>query len=737
MRQLPDGSFEKNPLGRFTPRRVIVLSVDTTCVAAGDVNGDGRPDFVFWERTQEGSNPDKLVLGLNQSGLEFSYRILPTPSLQSMAFALGDFDQDGCDDLAWSGCGTDAYFGVLRGSPDGWMSAVPMAPDLDPVAGGGIAWADMNSDGTLDLLASGRKRDSAITSPTLLNADRGFYKDQLYLLHYDNGYFVESGFNLTGVTGCHRGALLAPLDIDGDGDLDLFSSGYRGPMRTNGGSDMNDELFFSAFYENNFDRFALTRSTNSPPTAPTAFSATPSANQVHFEWSGAGDAETAPAGLRYQLQVGTTSGGCDLLSKTLDPQNGGLLQKSGAVLSDVSAGTMYWRVRTLDASSAGSPWSAQQTVSVPAALVQSRVRIASAEGGTCTPGVGETLVDSGGSLLLTADPAAGWQFDGWLVNDVLMSSDPYALSPSQQWVDVVPQFSEKAGTTPEVGEWSRHVVPNDLWYTFGFNSFAAVALNGHLYCFPGYGEDQTWRTSNGASWQRENFMSGITLPHADAVAWNSKIWLIADATVYSATQAANGSLSWSTKTTSAPWGATHMELAVFGGKLWAINGYYSGSVGSVWSSTDGINWSQEADAPWPNHPYKRLVVAGDTLLAIISASSFGTSPGEVWGSTDGVNWTQRCAATPWEHNGSNNPADCFISATWFDGVIHVVGKENNHFVSADVGVSWVKVHPTGSESSHFTTTCLNGCETVVFDDELYLIGWDADEITWQGGYFYK
>lgn len=738
MRQLPDGRFEKNPLGRFTPNIILSLGVDTTCVAAGDVNGDGRPDFVFWEK----GTPDRLVLGINQGGLEFSYRILPVPSLQSMAFALGDFDQDGCDDLAWSGCSGGAAFGVLRGSGSGWMSAVPMAPDVDPVGGGGIAWADMNSDGTLDLLVSGRENDSSMTSPTLEDADRGFYKNQFYLLHYENGYFSESGFNLTGVTGSHRGGLLTPLDIDGDGDLDLFSSGYRGPMRSNGGSDINEDLFFSAFYENNFDRFALTRSTNTPPTAPTVFSATPSTNQVLFEWSGATDAETAPAGLRYQLQVGTTSGGCDLISKALDPQNSGLLQKSGAVLNDVPAGTLYWRVRTIDAASARSPWSAERTVSVSTALAKSRVRIASAEGGTCSPGPGEHLVDSGGSLLLTADPAAGWQFDSWLINGLSVSNDPYALSPAQQWVDVVPQFSEKAGAAPEVGEWSRHIAPSDMWYSLDLSDFAAVALNGYLYCFPGNGGDQTWRTSDGQNWQHNNFMGQewFNLPYDDAVAWNNKIWLVDQATVYSATQAGNGSLSWSTETSSAPWGATHMEVAVFNGKLWAINGYNefnSSSAGSVWSSTDGISWTQETAAPWPNYPYKRLVVAGDTLLTIISTSTRGTSPGEVWGTSDGTNWTQRCAATPWEHSGSSWLSECFIAATWFDGAIHVVGKENNHFVSTDQGVSWVKVHPTGSETSHFTAASAAACELVEFEDELYLIGGEFDEIDGLGGVFWK
>ena len=92
MRQLPDGSFEKRPLGRFTPNPVAALSIDTTSVACGDVNGDGLPDFVFWEGARSGVFTEKLVLGINTGNFTFSYRGLPVPDgLASVAFALADF----------------------------------------------------------------------------------------------------------------------------------------------------------------------------------------------------------------------------------------------------------------------------------------------------------------------------------------------------------------------------------------------------------------------------------------------------------------------------------------------------------------------------------------------------------------------------------------------------------------------------------------------------------------------
>lgn len=749
LRQLPDGSFETRPLGRFTPRNIVTLGVDTTATAAGDVNGDGLPDFVFWEE-DPATSVTRLILGLNQGNLTFTFHPLPVPErLQSVSFAFGDFDLDGCDDLAWSGLTyppdslnrREARFGILRGSPDGWMQPVPAAPDLPPVAGGHLTWADLNHDGAPDLLLTGRQVDSTLTGPTPEDADKGLYGNRFYFLRYKDGYFVESGFNLTGVTGSHRSALLAPLDMDGDGDLDLFSAGYRGPMSSSSGSDIHEDLYASALYENRFADFALSQSANTAPTAPLSFGTAVSENQVIFTWSGASDAETAPSGLRYILQAGTAPGTGDLLSGTVDPQNTGLLHRSGTRLHDLPAGTLHWRVRTVDPSGALSPWSPGQTLTVPAAQTRLRVRIAPASGGTTTPAPGEHLLAPGASLPLTARPAAGWQFDGWQVNDFLLSTDTsYTLTPSQAWTEVEPLFSEKTTAAPEIGEWVQQIVPYDLWYTFGFMDYAAVTLNGHLYCFPGYGSaSQTWRTTDTQNWIRNDFMGQewFTLPYADAVAWNNHIWLVADATVYRATQAGDGSLTWDTLTTSAPWSSTHMEVIAFNNKLWAIHGTQSASAGSVWSSTDGITWTWEATAPWSNRPYKRLVIADDTLLVITSPSYFGTDPGEVWGSTDGVTWTRHNAAAPWEHDGSNQLSSCYLAAAAFDGAVHVTGRDNTHFVSTDKGVSWVKVHPTGTETSHFSSASAYGSELVVFNNSLYLLGYEEDEVNWQGSIIWR
>jgi len=576
--QLPDGTFEERAFGREIPRNA--YGVDATGVAVGDVNGDGWPDFVFWDHDDSGYGTNNLLLALNTGDLDFEFRALPVPAdLDGVALAFGDFNNDGCDDLAWSGGNSpdyvsrESHFGVLQGAPNGWMRAVPMEPGLAPVIGGNLAWGDLNHDGALDLLVAGREVDfGSTTGSTLEEANLGFYLNRLYFLSYENGYFVESSYALTGVSGSTRSTLLAPLDVDGDGDLDLFSAGYRGKTSETALSAVNEALCRSSVFLNSFDSFSGSHKVNTPPVAPTQFVATPATNQITFSWSGATDAETPADGLRYHLQVGTTPGGSDVLSGTTGP-----LSRATAVLTDVPAGTLYWRVRTADAASALSPWSSNQTVSMPTHLVQRRVTVARSSGGLTTPAAGAHLVNAGSSLEVSAQAAAGYQLKEWLVNGTPRSGNPLVLTPSEAWTEVEPVFEVKS-STPEVNDWEQRTFDAGSYFPahkWGSSEFATVALDGYLYMFPGYGESMSvWRSSDGASWVPGHFMgnSGFTLPYAQATVWDGRIWLRAGKSVYSATQGANGSLSWTTETTGAPWSSDlqYAGFTGFAGKLWFV-----------------------------------------------------------------------------------------------------------------------------------------------------------------------
>ncbi|MEJ0091397.1 MAG: hypothetical protein WDM80_16840 [Limisphaerales bacterium] len=90
---------------------------------------------------------------------------------------------------------------------------------------------------------------------------------------------------------------------------------------------------------------------------------------VRFSWSAASDAQnTNAAGLSYNLRVGTTPGGVDVMSPAADPVTGqrrilemGNTQMGLTGLLRVGPGRYYWSVQAIDEGLAGGPFAAEQS----------------------------------------------------------------------------------------------------------------------------------------------------------------------------------------------------------------------------------------------------------------------------------------------------------------------------------------------------------------------------------------
>ncbi|MEK0189505.1 hypothetical protein, partial [Microcoleus anatoxicus] len=107
---------------------------------------------------------------------------------------------------------------------------------------------------------------------------------------------------------------------------------------------------------------------NTPPTAPTGLSALPFGRNVTFNWNKATDAQTPANGLSYNLRVGTTPGGSDILAPmSLNDGTrqvvalGNANQNTQWQLKDLSPGTYYWSVQAIDTAWAGSPFATEGT----------------------------------------------------------------------------------------------------------------------------------------------------------------------------------------------------------------------------------------------------------------------------------------------------------------------------------------------------------------------------------------
>lgn len=199
-------------------------------VAAGDVNGDGKPDIVVVNACgstsfslPNGCPTDSTVAVLlgNGDGTFQSATIYDTGGFDGQSVVIADVNGDGKPDLllvnrcgSSSTCASDGMVAVLLGNGDGTFQAA-VNYDTGSQQSQMVAVGDVNGDGKPDLVAA---------NPCLLegggcaDVDGNFFGSVSILLGNGDGTFTLAS-NFYSGTDFTTAAALA--DLNNDGDLDI------------------------------------------------------------------------------------------------------------------------------------------------------------------------------------------------------------------------------------------------------------------------------------------------------------------------------------------------------------------------------------------------------------------------------------------------------------------------------------------------------------------------------------
>jgi hypothetical protein len=205
--------------------------------------------------------------------------------------------------------------------------------------------------------------------------------------------------------------------------------------------------------------------------------------------------------------------------------------------------------------------------------------------------------------------------------------------------------------------------------------------NGRL---PGHSaSNAVWSSPDGAKWTRETAAAGWSPRIAAAVVrFQGRIWILGGTENYyfgdarslknDVWHSADGR-HWTLATDHAGWSPrAYHQAVVHAGRIWVFGGgnYVPEYVGynDVWSSADGVNWTQESlAAPWPPRIWFSSVVYRGKMWVMGGWSKVPeTNWGDVWHSADGRAWTRLESGRTWKERHEHS-AWVFRDRIWVAG----------------------------------------------------------------------
>ena len=393
-----------NDYGNFTSGSPLTeLSISSS--DWGDYNNDGNLDILLTGIRSDQRRYSMIYLNSDGSFMDINAGL---EGIDQSSVAWGDYDNDGDLDILMTGYSSSGNISKIYRN-DG-SSFTDIGASLRAIADGSVAWGDYDNDGDLDILLGEyntvwiyRNDDSTFTENDLHITDSGSSVWGDYDNDGDLDILIASavGHNkiycndentFNDIDANIGGGVLGSAawgDFDNDGDLDILitdgiyrnddslfteivapldgsssSSASWGDYDIDGDLDiLLTDYNFSRIYRNN------NSTPNTPPDAPVNLSSTTSNTMVTLSWDTASDAQTPSPGLTYNLRIGTTPGGSEVMSPMAGRNGYRRVVQMGNVNHNLSwqiknlqpNTTYFWSVQAVDNSFAGGTWAEEET----------------------------------------------------------------------------------------------------------------------------------------------------------------------------------------------------------------------------------------------------------------------------------------------------------------------------------------------------------------------------------------
>lgn len=336
----------RNDNGNYVDIQAFMQGLTAGSMEWGDFDMDGDLDLLHTGTTTDFSKtPVKLYVNDNGEFSEGSFDFLDCAWYNNVLWS--DIDNDGDIDIVYVADENGQYPFVYYENTNGSFEI--HYTDLYGVRTSngniGLVQGDIDNDGDMDFVMTGDNPGYSKSTKIFINTD---------------GEFSELSHGIPG----YGSGTVDMTDLDNDGDLDIFMTGYNQSSTVHIGVFINDA---------NSNTYAV----NEAPQPPSDLLSEIDGNNVSFSWLAATDDHTPQESLNYNLYVGSSPGMADVIcgQSIMDPNSDdygfhffpkpGNCQKSlQHMVNGLDDGIYYWSVQAIDQSGMPSDFSEEQSFTV-------------------------------------------------------------------------------------------------------------------------------------------------------------------------------------------------------------------------------------------------------------------------------------------------------------------------------------------------------------------------------------